>query len=125
MFLQRTQLRSMDSVSPRIIRFGVFEVDLKARELRKSGLRVKLQEKPFQILELLLERAGELVTRQEVAERLWPGVHVTFDRSLNTAVNGLRRALSDSPRNPRFLETRSGLGYRFIAQVEKVARGPV
>ncbi|HXR24768.1 MAG TPA: winged helix-turn-helix domain-containing protein, partial [Candidatus Binataceae bacterium] len=114
----------MDISTAQILRFGVFEVDLKERELRKGGLRIKLQQKPFQILELLLEKRGELVTRKEVAERLWPGVHVTFDRSMNTAVNGLRRALSDSPRNPRFLETRSGLGYRFIAPVERVARTP-
>src|SRR5579884_3503374 len=119
-FGERYQLKSADNTSPRILRFGVFEVDLKARELRKRGLRVKLQQKPFQILELLLERPGELVTRKEVAERLWPGVHVIYDRSMNTAVNGLRRALNDSPRNPRFLETRPGLGYRFVASVEKV-----
>jgi TolB-like protein/Flp pilus assembly protein TadD len=117
-----SQLKAMDPPTARILRFGVFEVDLKARELRKGGMRLKLQQKPFQILEMLLERPGELVTRKEVAERLWPGVHVTFDRSMNTAVNGLRRALGDSPRNPRFLETRSGLGYRFIAPVEKVVR---
>lgn len=110
---------SQAAAAARVVRFGIFEVDLQARELRKRGLRVKLQEKPFQILELLLERAGELVTRKEVAERLWPGVHVAYDRSLNTAVNVLRRALGDTPRNPRFLETRSGLGYRFIAPVEK------
>jgi TolB-like protein/Tfp pilus assembly protein PilF len=112
----------MAVVAPtRILRFGVFEVDLHSRELRKRGLRTKIQQKPFQFLELLLERPGELVTRKEIAERLWPGVYVTFDRSLNTAVNALRRALSDSPRNPRFLETRQGLGYRFIAPVERVA----
>src|SRR5258708_11225502 len=105
----------------RILRFGVFEVDLHSRELRKRGLRMKIQQKPFQFLELLLERPGELVTRKEIAERLWPGVYVTFDRSLNTAANALRRALSDSPRNPTFLETRQGLGYRFIAPVERVA----
>src|SRR5689334_5326256 len=87
-----SQLRTMDNSAARILRFGVFEVDLKAREVRKGGMRVKLQQKPFQILEMLLERPGELVTRKEVAERLWPGVHVTFDRSMNTAVNGLRRA---------------------------------
>lgn len=112
----------MDSSTAQILRFGLFEVDLKARELRKGGLRLKLQQKPFQILEMLLERPGDLVTRKEVAERLWPGVHVTFDRSMNTAVNGLRRALGDSPRNPRFLETRQGLGYRFIAPVERAVR---
>src|ERR1039457_3715675 len=84
---------------PRILRFGVFEADLESRELRKRGLRMKIQQKPFQFLELLLERPGELVTRKQIAERLWPGVYVTYDRSLNTAVNALRRALSDSPRN--------------------------
>lgn len=118
------QLKPEESSAAQIIRFGVFEADLKSRELRRGGLRLKLQQKPFQILEMLLERPGELVTRKEVAERLWPGVHVTFDRSMNTAVNGLRRALGDSPRNPRFLETRSGLGYRFIAPVERVNRAP-
>src|SRR5260370_32411715 len=106
----------------RILRFGIFEVDLHSRELRKRGMRLRMQQKPFQFLELLLERPGELVTRKEIAERLWPGVYVNFDRSLNTAVNALRRALADSPRNPRFLETRQGLGYRFIASVEKVAQ---
>src|SRR5258708_6140775 len=105
----------------RILRFGIFEVDLHCRGLRKRGMRLRMQQKPFQFLELLLERPGELVTRKEIAERLWPGVYVNFDRSLNTAVNALRRALADSPRNPRFLETRQGLGYRFIASVEKVA----
>jgi TolB-like protein/Tfp pilus assembly protein PilF len=110
---------------PRILRFGVFEADLESRELRKRGLRMKIQQKPFQFLELLLERPGELVTRKQIAERLWPGVYVTFDRSLNTAVNALRRALSDSPRNPRFLETRQGLGYRFIAPVEKAGAASV
>src|SRR5579864_9502708 len=109
-----------ENAAVRILRFGAFEVDLQSKELRRRGLRVKLQQKPFQILELLLARPGELVTRKEVAQSLWPGVHVNFDRSLNTAVNALRRALADSPRNPRYLETRSGLGYRFIAPVEKI-----
>lgn len=109
------------SRAARVVRFGVFEADLHTRELRKRGVRMKLQEKPFQLLELLLEKAGELVTRKEVANRLWPGIYVNFDRSLNTAVNALRRALGDSSRNPRFLETRAGLGYRFIAPVERSA----
>src|SRR5260370_42191687 len=90
----------------RILRFGVFEVDLHSRELRRRGMRVKIQQKPFQFLEMLLERQGELVARQEIAERLWPRVYVTFDRSLNTAVDVLRRALNDPPRNPRDPETR-------------------
>jgi DNA-binding winged helix-turn-helix (wHTH) protein/Tfp pilus assembly protein PilF len=103
------------------LRFGSFEVDLHNRELRKSGLRIKLQRKPFQILEALLRAPGELVTRGELAGLLWPGLHVNFDRSLNTAVNVLRQALNDSSQNPRFIETRTGLGYRFIAAVEEIA----
>src|SRR5260370_35512257 len=95
----------------RILRFGIFEVDLHSRELRKRGMRLRMQQKPFQFLELLLERPGELVTRKEIAERLWPGVYVNFDRSLNTAVKALRPALADPPRNPRFPEARHGRGY--------------
>jgi len=100
------------------VRFGAFEVDLQARELRKRGLRLKLQEKPFQVLEMLLERPGQVVTREDLRKRLWPDIHVGFDRSLNTAINTLRRALGDSPDNPRFLETHSRRGYRFIAPIE-------
>src|SRR5579871_3537090 len=74
-------------------RFGAFEVDLENRELRKHGIRLKLQRKPFQILEFLLRTPGQLVLRNDLAQYLWPGLHVTFDRSLNTAVNALRRAL--------------------------------
>jgi DNA-binding winged helix-turn-helix (wHTH) protein/Flp pilus assembly protein TadD len=102
------------------LRFGVFDLDTQNRELRRRGLRVKLQQKPFQILHLLLTRAGKFVSRGQLAEHLWPDLHVNFDRSLNTAVNSLRRALGDSPENPRFIETRAGLGYRFIAQVEPI-----
>lgn len=106
----------------RAFRFGIFEVDVQARELRRRGVAVKLQEKPFQILELLVERSGEVVTRKDLRQRLWPDTFVGFDRSLNTAVNSLRRALGDDPSNPRFLETRSRLGYRFIAPVEEISR---
>ncbi len=88
--------------------------------MRKRGLRLRLQRKPFQILELLLARRGELVTRKEIAEKLWPGLHVNFEHSLNTAVNSLRLALNDSPRTPRFIETRPGLGYVFVAPVESL-----
>jgi len=102
------------------LRFGVFDVDMQNRELRRRGLRVKLQQKPFQILHLLLSRSGKFVTRGQLAKHLWPDLHVNFDRSLNTAVNSLRRALGDSPDNPRFIETRAGLGYRFIASVEPI-----
>ncbi len=110
--------RLLQPTARRIVRFGPFEADLDLHELRKRGLRLKLQQKPFQILELLLERPGELITRKEIAARLWPGIYVNFDRSLNTAVNALRRALGDSPRNPRFFETRPGLGYRFLSPIE-------
>jgi DNA-binding winged helix-turn-helix (wHTH) protein/Flp pilus assembly protein TadD len=105
------------------VQFGVFELNLRERELRKFGLRVKLQQKPFQILHRLLETPGEFVSREELAGALWPDLHVLFDRSLNTAVNALRRALGDAGRNPRFIESRQGLGYRFIAQVENIQTG--
>lgn len=112
--------RQMDhSIQPsRAVRFGVFEVDFQARELRKRGLRLKLQEKPFQILEMLVARPGEVVTREELRAKLWPGIYAGFDRSLNTAVNALRQVLGDSSVNPRFVETRARRGYRFIAPVE-------
>ena len=103
-------------------RFGTFEVDLHERELYNRGIRVALQQKPFRILELLIRKRGELVTREELAQYLWPNLHVSFDRGLNTAVNVLRRALGDSPRNSRYIETRSGLGYRFIAPVEEISQ---
>lgn len=104
----------------RRLRFGVFELDLHDRELRKDGMSLKLQQKPFQVLELLLRNPGEFVTRTELAQHLWPDLHVSFDRSLNTAVNVLRQTLGDSSRSCRYIETRSGLGYRFIAPVEEV-----
>ncbi len=98
-------------------RFGAFELDLQEGELRKHGIRIKLQQKPLQILGMLLRTPGAFLTRAQLAEHLWPGLHVRFDGSLNTAVNSLRQALRDSPRNPRFIETRPGRGYRFIAPV--------
>jgi DNA-binding winged helix-turn-helix (wHTH) protein/Flp pilus assembly protein TadD len=101
------------------LRFGAFEVNPRERELRKFGLRVRLQQKPFRVLERLLRTPGEFVSRDELARLLWPNLHVLFDRSLNTAVNALRRALGDRGRNPRFIETRPGLGYVFIAPVER------
>jgi adenylate cyclase len=106
--------------TPRTVRFGVFELHLEDRELRKRGLKIQLQHKPFQILRLLLETPGDFVPRTRLARHLWPDLHVEFDRSLNTAMNSLRRALGDSSENPRFIETRSGFGYRFIAPVEPV-----
>jgi Tol biopolymer transport system component/DNA-binding winged helix-turn-helix (wHTH) protein len=102
----------------RLMQFGVFEVDLQAGELRKSGLRIKLQDQPFQILVLLLENPGEVVTREQLRQRLWPAdTFVDFDHSLNSAVKKLRLSLGDDPDNPRFIETLPRRGYRFIVPV--------
>ena len=102
----------------RRLRFGAFEADLGVKELRKSGRQVMLQRKPFQVLEVLLQAPGRFVSRDELTRTLWPELHVNFDRSLNTAVNALRKALGDSWRKPRYVETRPGQGYRLIAPVE-------
>src|SRR5277367_2431053 len=101
-----------------IIRFGVFELDLRNRELRKKGVRVKLQQQPLDVLQILLEHWPDAITREEIRARLWPaGVHVAFDRSLNKAVVKLRAALGDDAESPRFVETMPRRGYRFIAPV--------
>lgn len=100
------------------VQFGLFEVDLLARELRKSGVKIKLHEQPFQVLTVLLERPGKIVTREELHSRLWPSdTFVDFDLSLNSAVKKLRQALGDESDNPRFVETLYRRGYRFIAPV--------
>jgi len=110
------------ATNPRIVQFGLFELDLDARELRKSGVRIKLQEQPFQILAMLLERPGEIVTREELQKRLWPqDTFVDFDLSLNSAVKKLRQALGDDSENPRFVETLYRRGYRFIGPVNGTA----
>src|SRR5580658_343630 len=101
------------------IRFGVFEVDLRAGELHKHGLRIRLQEQPFQVLAILLERAGQVVTREELQKKLWPAdTFVDFDHGLNKAVNKIRDALGDSAESPRFVETVARRGYRFLAEVK-------
>src|SRR5271155_3833923 len=106
----------------RIVRFGLFEADLEQRELRKGGVRVKLHDQPFQILTLLIESPGEVVTREEIRQRLWPGnTFVEFDNGLNVAVKKLRVALSDDADSPRFVETVPRRGYRFIAPVAVTA----
>src|SRR5881398_381118 len=98
--------------------FGIFEVVLRAAQLRKHGVRIKLQEQPFQILSLLLEHPGEVVTRDELREKLWPAhTFVDFDRSLNKAMTKLRAALGDSPESPRYIETLHRRGYRFLAPI--------
>ena len=102
-----------------VVRFGTFEVNLHSRELRKYGMRIRLEEKPFQILEMLLDHAGHVVTRRMLRERLWPDTVVSYEHGLNTAVNKLRDLLGDSARSPRFVETLPRLGYRFIAPVVK------
>src|SRR6266404_3596326 len=105
--------------SPRIAHFGVFEAAIEAGELRKHGLRLKLSEQPFQILAMLLARPGEIVSREELREQLWPSdTFVDFDHGLNNAVMKLREVLGDSSEHPRFIETLPRRGYRFIAPVE-------
>lgn len=106
-----------------LIGFGPFEVDTRSGELRRGGVRIRLQEQPFQILVILLEHAGEVVVREQLIGRLWPdNTFVDFDRGLNKAINRLREALGDSADKPRFIETLPQRGYRFLAQVTAVAR---
>ena len=101
------------------VRFGAYELDLRAGELRKQGVKIKLQDQPFQILSMLLERPGAVVTREELRNRLWPSdTFVDFDHSLNKAVNKLREALGDSAENSRFIETLAKRGYRFIQSLQ-------
>jgi DNA-binding winged helix-turn-helix (wHTH) protein len=107
----------------RLIRFGTFEVDLRTGELHRKGLKIKLQEQPFQILTMLLEHAGDIVTREELRHRLWPeDTFVDFDQGLNKAINKIREALGDSAQNPRFVETLPKRGYRFIAPINGTNR---
>jgi TolB-like protein/DNA-binding winged helix-turn-helix (wHTH) protein/Flp pilus assembly protein TadD len=108
------------------LRFGVFELDLHAGELRKHGLRVRLQEQPFQVLAALLERPGEVVTREELQKKLWPAdTFVDFDHGLNKTINKIREALGDSAESPRFVETVARRGYRFLAEVKVAEAAPV
>ena len=100
-------------------RFGRFELDLRARELRKDGVRIRLQDQPFELLAMLLERPGETLTREELRRRLWPdGTFVDFEHGLNAAVKRLRAVLGDNAEHPRFVETLHRRGYRFIGSVE-------
>lgn len=108
---------------PSVARFGAFEVSFELREIRKHGMRIQLEEKPFKILEALIENAGQVVRRQTLCEKLWPDTHVAFDHSLNTAVNKLRSVLGDGAQSPRYIETRPRLGYRFVAPVELLNGG--
>src|ERR1700744_6452826 len=107
-------------ISPPKLKFGIFEVDLRAGELRKLGNRVRLQEQPFQLLAMLLEKPGVLVTREELHLKLWPETTVDFDHGLNKAISKIREALGDSAENPRFIETVARRGYKFLADVTVV-----
>src|SRR5271154_2419351 len=107
----------------RPLRFGNFEVDLRAGELRKAGVKLKLGGQPFQVLTILLERPGQVVTREELQKQLWPDTFVDVDHNLNTAINKIREVLGDSAESPRFVETLPRRGYRFIAPVENGGLG--
>jgi DNA-binding winged helix-turn-helix (wHTH) protein/tetratricopeptide (TPR) repeat protein len=116
--------KNTSSPSP-VYRFGVFQANLAARELRKHGVRVRLPGQPYCILSMLLERPGEVVTREEMRQRLWTSeTFVDFEHSLNTAIKKLRAALGDSPENSRYIETIPRVGYRFVAPIQVVAESP-
>jgi len=111
--------------SRRVVRFGEFEADVQTGELRKNGLKLKFSGQPFQVLAILLERPGEVVTRDELQKRLWPDTFVDVERNLNTAVNKIREVLGDSAENPRFVETLPRRGYRFIGQPQSAVQPDV
>ena len=114
--ITRIELMHAGKPSVEVLRFGAFELDSRAGELRKKGVRIKLQDQPLKVLRMLLERQGEIVTRRELQEKLWPAdTFVDFEHGLNKAMNRLRAALGDSSENPRFIETLPRKGYRFIA----------
>ena len=116
-------MESLDTARP--LRFGAFELDVRLRELRNGARRIRLQEQPFEILRLMLERPGDIVTREQLRQRLWPdGTYVDFEHSLNAAVKRLRAALGDDAENPRFVETLPRRGYRFIAPLSHVTEPP-
>src|ERR1700726_538790 len=104
-----------------VVRFGTYEVSLQSGEVRKAGLRIKVQQQPMKLLEMLLERPGEVVTREELRSRVWTDENFgDFDQAVNIAIAKLRNALGDSAENPRFIETLPKRGYRFIAEVSVV-----
>jgi DNA-binding winged helix-turn-helix (wHTH) protein len=111
-----------DLAPARRYRFGVFEADAATGELRRQGIRVKLNAQPFQVLCLLLDRPGDLLTREEISRELWPdGTFVDYEHGVNSAVNRIREALGDTAGSPRFVETLARRGYRFVAPVEQIA----
>ena len=117
---------SSDQSPPTVARFSTFEADLVTGELRKSGVRVKLEQQPFQVLRVLLQRQGELVTRDDLREAIWSGdTFVDFDHSLSTAILKIREALGDSAESPRDVETLPRRGYRFVAPAAARTPPPV
>jgi cholera toxin transcriptional activator len=117
--------RMTDPHPARRYRFGVFEADASTGELRRQGIRIKLNAQPFQVLCLLLHRPGELLTREEISRQLWPdGTFVDYDHGVNSAVNRIRDALGDTAGSPRFIETLARRGYRFVAPVERLTAEP-
>jgi DNA-binding winged helix-turn-helix (wHTH) protein len=116
--------RMTDLRPSRRYRFGAFEADSTTGELRRQGVLIKLNAQPFQVLMLLLERPGELLTREEISRELWPdGTFVDYEHGVNSAVNRIREALGDTASNPRFVVTRARRGYRFVAPVERIDAG--
>jgi DNA-binding winged helix-turn-helix (wHTH) protein len=114
-----------DDTRARAVRFGVFELDLITGELRRKGVKLALQEQPFQVLAMLVEHAGDLVTREQLRERLWPDVvSIDSDHGVNKAVVKIRRALGDIAESPRYVETLERRGYRFLASVEPIIARP-
>src|SRR3984957_150425 len=111
--------------SATLLRFGAFEADVQAGELKKLGKRISLQEQPFRLLVMLLETPAQVVTREELRSKLWPTTIVDFDHGLNKAVSKIREALGDSFDHPRFVETVARRGYRFLADVEVIRDGRV
>src|SRR6201985_3668929 len=117
--MQQTETRSLS------LKFGVFEADLRTGELTRLGRRIRCQEQPFQLLAMLLEKPGVLVTREELHLKLWPETTVDFDHGLNKAISKIREALGDSAESPRFIETVARRGYKFLADVKVVEEEPV
>jgi DNA-binding winged helix-turn-helix (wHTH) protein len=110
--------------SARLLRFGAFQLDLRSRELVRNGIKVRVPDQSIEILVMLLERRGDVVTREELHQRLWPnGTIVEFDHSINSAIKRLRQALEDSPQKPQYIETLPRLGYRFIAETQQTPAG--
>lgn len=119
-FLPRKESSGLNaSAAPRYVHFGRFDLDLQRQELLRDGSRVKLRGKAYEVLRILIEKPGEVVTREELRARLWPlDKHVNYDANVNTTVNKLRQVLGDSPDQPDFVETIPRMGYTFIAKVE-------